>query len=160
MAAVAQTQEKPQDEAPVQEVVTVRRFNLPDLERHGLWLYEKLQEQFKHLNVTPGHLTAWIRGAIETNSYYFVCTDKSVGMAQANHRPLTAQPYVDVIFLHSLDPSDISHEPAILNAMKGWGKGMSAFELNYGDLRPEQVAAVKKTGVDLYKIYTYFTPID
>ncbi len=158
MTTAAQTIEKPAE--TVEEVVTVRRFNIPDLEKHGLWLFEKLQEQFKELQLAPTHLTAWIRGAIETNSYYFVCTDKAVGLAQANHRPLTPRPYVDVIFVHSMDQSDISHEPAIYQAMQRWGKGMGAFELNYGELRPDQVAAVKRSGVDLLKLYTFFTPID
>lgn len=158
MTDAPQTIEKPPE--TVEEVVTVRRFNLPDLERHGLWLFEKLQDQFKNLHIAQNHMTAWIRGAIETNTFYFICTDKSVGMAQANHRPLISQPYVDVIFVHSMDENDTSHEPAIYQAMERWGRGMDAFELHYGDLKAHQVVAVKKSGVELLKIYHYFTPID
>lgn len=140
------------------DVVTVRRFGLADLQTHGLWLYEKLQARFPH--VAQQHLTAWIRGAIETNQFFFVCTDKAVGMAQSNHRPLEPTAFVDVVFVESLDDADRSHEPAIYGEMTRWGKGMGASELNYGELTNDQIAAIKASGVDLYKLPHYFSPID
>ena len=160
MTVAAQAREEtPAPVAPPEEVVTVRRFCLPDLQTHGLWLYEKLQPKFPH--ISQQYLTAWIRGAIETNQYYFVCTDKAAGIAQANHRPLVPQPYVDVIFVHSIDDSDRGHEPAIYQAMERWGKGLGAFEMNYGDdLKADQITAIKSSGSNLHKIYTYFSPID
>lgn len=154
--ATAQKTELPA-EMP-QEVVSVRRFGLPDLQTHGLWLYEKLQKRFPH--VAQSHLTAWICGAIETNQFFFICTDKAVGMAQANHRPLEPVPFVDVVFVESIDAADRSHEPAIYRDMTRWGKSMNASELNYGELTPEQITAIKGSGADLYKLPHYFTPID
>lgn len=155
-ATATQKTEKP-DEAPA-PVVTVRRFGLNDLQTHGLWLYEKLQKRFPH--VEQGHLTAWIRSAIETNQFFFVCTDKAVGMAQSNHRPLDPVPFVDVVFVESLDDTDRSHEPVIYKDMARWGKSMGAGELNYGELNGEQITAIKASGVDLYKLPHYFSPID
>ena len=157
MATAAAQKTELQIEEP-QEVVSVRRFGLPDLQTHGLWLYEKLQKRFPH--VAQGHLTAWIRGAIETNQFFFICTDKAVGMAQANHRPLEPVPFVDVVFVESIDAADRSHEPAIYKDMTRWGKSMNASELNYGELTGEQIAAIKASGADLYKLPHYFTPID
>jgi len=154
--AAAQKTEPQAEEA--QEVVTVRRFGLPDLQTHGLWLYEKLKKRFPH--VAQSDLTAWIRGAIETNQFFFICTDRAVGMAQSNHRPLEPVPFVDVVFVESLDDTDRSHEPAIYRDMTRWGKSMGAGELNYGELTAEQITAIKASGAVLYKLPHYFSTID
>jgi len=139
-------------------VVSVRRFNLPDLSIHGLWLHDRLKDKYPH--VSEQYLAAWIRGAIETNQYLFICTEKAVGLAQANHRPLEPKPFVEEIFVFTMEDGDLSHLAAIYREFKRWGKGMDASEIVFGELTDARQSDIKKGVGDLYVLKHYFSPID
>jgi hypothetical protein len=86
MASVA-VAEKPQ------AINTVRRFELPDLDRHGLWMIKRLLVAYPHLN--ERQLIGWLRALIYNNEFLFLFQEHSVALAQSM-RPDSLAPRVIV----------------------------------------------------------------
>lgn len=70
-------------EAALKEIIhpsTLRRFALPDLDTHGLWLLPRLETSFPHLN--QRYFLGWIRTLLYDNSNLFLFQDHSVALFQ------------------------------------------------------------------------------
>lgn len=72
-----------------------RRFDIPDLDRHGLWLLPRLKQKYPHLN--DRGILSWIRNIVFVNDWHFICQDTGVALAQC-------------ISAHTLSPKPIIHE--------------------------------------------------
>jgi hypothetical protein len=73
----------------------IRRFELPDLSRHGAWIMARVLKQFPHLNERT--VIGWLKGMLYSPETLFLYQDHSVAMAQ-------------VVKLHSLDAAPVVHE--------------------------------------------------
>lgn len=72
-----------------------RRFDIPDLDRHGLWLLPRLKQKYPHLN--DRGLLSWIRNIVFVNDWHFICQDTGVALAQC-------------VSAHTLSPKPIIQE--------------------------------------------------
>src|SRR5262245_6892951 len=69
-----------------------RRFELPDLDRHGGWLVERLARAFfkttQSENALPAgqtnssQLASFLKGVVYSNEFHFLYLDHAVGLAQ------------------------------------------------------------------------------
>lgn len=86
-------------EQPVQEVAC-RRFQLPDLDRHGAWLFDRLLKIFPHR--TPQDLRGWLRQIMYSNDFLFLYQDHGCALATVLYtNPLIPQGQVYEIFVLS-----------------------------------------------------------
>ena len=70
-------------EAALKEIIhpsTLRRFALPDLDTHGLWLLPRLETSFPQVN--QRYFLGWIRNLLYDNSNLFLFQDHSVALFQ------------------------------------------------------------------------------
>jgi hypothetical protein len=68
--------------APVLTVpAEVRRFDLPDIDRHGSWFLPRFLKEFPHLNERAA--IGFIRSCLYDNEYLFLYQDKAVALFQA-----------------------------------------------------------------------------
>lgn len=63
-----------------QPAVTIRRFEIPDLDRHGRWIMRRLLKTYTHLN--EQQMQGWLRGLIYSPEYLFLYQPHAVAMAQ------------------------------------------------------------------------------
>ena len=77
---------------------TSRRFQLPDLDRHGGWLIERLVRAFPHRN--ERELVGWLRGIVYSNEYLFLYREHAVALAVMTRlHALEAAPHLREIFV-------------------------------------------------------------
>lgn len=105
-----------------------RRFQDPDLDRHGLWLVPRLLASFPHMN--QRELLGWIRGIIASNEFLFLFQDHAVGLAQAMRiSPLRPDVMVHEWFVFVEDKENKEHlaEGAMFYGdMKRWATQQGA----------------------------------
>lgn len=58
-----------------------RRFQDPDIDRHGMWLVPRLLAAYPHMN--QRELLGWLRGIIASNEFLFLYQDHAVALFQA-----------------------------------------------------------------------------
>ncbi len=58
----------------------IRRFQIPDLDRHGKWILERLLVAYPHLDQRTA--IGWLRGLIYDNDCLFLYQEHSVALAQ------------------------------------------------------------------------------
>jgi hypothetical protein len=59
----------------------IRRFQVPDVERHGGWMARRMAQAYPHL--TERQVPGWLRGIVYMNEFLFLYQDHSVCLAQA-----------------------------------------------------------------------------
>lgn len=105
-----------------------RRFQDPDLDKHGLWLVPRLLNSFKHMN--QRELVGWLRGIVASNEFLFLYQDHAVGLAQAMRvSPLRPDVIVQEWFVFVEDKENKQHlaEAAMFyEDMLRWGKTQGA----------------------------------
>lgn len=74
---------------PAPEPQRIRRFELPDLSRHGGWIMKRLQKTYPHMNDRA--LASWLQGILDRNEYLFLYQDHAVALAEVL-RPSTLAP--------------------------------------------------------------------
>lgn len=67
--------------APIVLGSEVRRFELPDLDRHSLWFMPRFLKNFPHLNERQA--IGFLRGVLYSNEYLFLFQEKGIALAQA-----------------------------------------------------------------------------
>jgi hypothetical protein len=67
--------------APVVIHAEVRRFDLPDIDRHGSWFLPRFLKEFPHLNERAA--IGFIKSCLYDNEYLFLFQDKGVALFQA-----------------------------------------------------------------------------
>lgn len=83
-------------EAP--EVPAIRRFQMPDLQKHGGWIAERLLKLYPHR--TENDLVGFLRGVMTSSEFLFLYQEHAVALAVAMHpHPLAAKPVIHEIFV-------------------------------------------------------------
>lgn len=76
----------------------IRRFELPDLFKHGPWLVKRLLQVYPHK--TREQLEGWLRGIAGHNEFLFLYMEHGVALATfMREDPLAPKPYVQEIFV-------------------------------------------------------------
>lgn len=99
MAAVA---EKLPPQAPPKATPEVRRFQLPDLFKHGPWIVQRLLKAYPHK--TQPQLEGWLRGIIQHNEFLFLYSDVGVALGTfMREDPLSEKPQFQELFVFAQD---------------------------------------------------------
>lgn len=69
----------------VREPAPVRRFEIPDLSKHGPWLMKRFAVEFRDIH--ERQIAGYLRGLIESAEYMFLYQDHAVALAQLVHLP-------------------------------------------------------------------------
>jgi hypothetical protein len=76
----------------------MRRFELPDLTKHGGWITARLLKAFPHR--TAHDLAGWLRGILYSNEFLFLYQDHGVALATVTRlHPLEPKSIVQEIFV-------------------------------------------------------------
>jgi len=106
------------------EPPTIRRFELPDLDRHGGWIMQRLLAAYPHLSNTE--VMGWLRGIIYSNEYQFLYQPHSVSLAQVIQTfTLLPTPIVQERFVFAQDKNDQAHLKEACEfyvAMRSWAE--------------------------------------
>lgn len=85
--------------ATAEEIITkplhMRRFELPDLDRHAKWMLPRLIQSYPHLNERSA--AQWLTSMLYNNEYKFLFQEHGVACAQ-------------VVSAHTLSPKPMVHE--------------------------------------------------
>lgn len=81
--------------AKLVDTSSLRRFQIPDLDRHRAWMIARLKAAYPHLN--DANLVGWVRNMIYSPEYLFLYQDNSVGLFQ-------------VLSAHTLQPEPLVQE--------------------------------------------------
>jgi len=120
---------------PEHQKVSLRRFDLGDLQTHGEWLVARLREVYSYL--PPKEIAGWIRGILESNEHMFLRNENSVGCAQLTRTQFALKPSVRVNFVLARDFGNGAHvaEAALFyHEFKRWADNVGAGEIVLGIL--------------------------
>lgn len=91
-----------------------RRFDIPDLDRHKMWLLPRLYKAYPHLNERS--LIGWLRSVIYSNEYLFLFQDDAVALAQCmsahtmQPKPVVEERFVFVRDIESKEQAEAASE--------------------------------------------------
>lgn len=112
--------------ASAKNPTTVRRFELPDLELFGNWLFKRLIEKRPH--ITERAFPALVRTWMQSNEYLFVVAGSgAIGLATTIWEPLAAKPIVREVFVYCRE--DIEDAQPIYFEFQRWAKLQDADEM-------------------------------
>lgn len=90
------------------DISGIRRFEVPDLDRHRGWMISRLKQTYQHLN--DANLVGWIRNVIYSPEYLFLYQDNSVALFQVmSSHTLQPQPLVQERFVFCEDKEKPEH---------------------------------------------------
>lgn len=93
---------------PQPDISTLRRFEIPDLDRHRAWLIPRFKAAYPHLN--DANLVGWLRGIIYSSEYFFRFQQNSVALFQAiSINTLAPAPVIQEIFVFCEDKDNAQH---------------------------------------------------
>jgi hypothetical protein len=83
-----------------------RRFYLPDIDRHGNWLFSRMVQAFPHFNERTAF--TYLRGIVQSsnNEWLVLYLTHGVALAQLVHFALVPAPVIQVHFVWVADPSN------------------------------------------------------
>lgn len=87
-------------------VAAIRRFQLPDLDRHP-WLIERFRLAHPHLS--DPLIRSWLRGIIYSNEFLFLYQDHAVALAQTLTPNLAPKSILVERFCWAEDPKNVEH---------------------------------------------------
>lgn len=91
--------------APVTMATMLRRFQIPDLDRHGKWILPRLLAAYPHL--TERTAAGFLAGIVYQNDSLFLYQSHSVALAQmVGSHTLAPKPIVWERFVWVEDPND------------------------------------------------------
>jgi hypothetical protein len=107
---------------------SIRRFELPDLDRHGIWLIRRLIAAYPHLQ--ERQVLGWLRGLVYNNEYLFLAQEHSVALAQAV-RPDALTPRTVVIekFVWAQAPEYVEEAARFYERLLVWAKQQDAEQI-------------------------------
>lgn len=102
----------------------VRRFDLPDLDRHGAWFLPRFLKEFPHVNERSA--IGFIKSVLYSNEFLFLFQEKAVALFQAvGSGGLEAEGIIWERFVWLQDPTDTGQQQAAaqfyVHALK-WAK--------------------------------------
>ena len=105
-------------------IPAMHRFDIPDLDRHGLWLLPRLKQKYPHLNDRA--ILSWIRNIVFVNDFLFICHDTGVALAQCvSAHTLSPRPIIQEHFVWAVDRENKEHIAAtafFYEDFARWGK--------------------------------------
>jgi hypothetical protein len=111
--------------APVLLGTDVRRFQLPDLDRHS-WFLPRFLKEFPHLNERSA--IGFLRGIIYSNEFLFLFQERGVALAQlVTSGGLEPEPIVWERFVWVEDPTNADQQKAAVYmypSIVKWAKSM------------------------------------
>jgi hypothetical protein len=131
---------------PVLAPADVRRFELPDMDRHATWFMPRFLQKYPHLNERSA--IGFLRGIIYSNEFQFLFQDKAVALAQlVGSGGLEPDPIVWERFVWVETPSDAKQQQAaafFYPRIVKWAKGLGAKNIhveNSTDVPSEMIKA-------------------
>lgn len=82
---------------------TVRRFQIPDVDRHAAWLLPRLQQVY---GLTAREALGWLRGIIYSNEFLALYSEHGIAIAQMTRPTLAAQSIIQERFVWVADKDD------------------------------------------------------
>jgi hypothetical protein len=113
--------------------VSVSRFCMPDFTKYGMWLLDRLKEEWPQL--TEKNVFGFLRGCSESREFSFLKSDHAVGLCQMNHKHLHAQPELEEIFVFVQDKGNQTHiyeGGALYIAFEKWRKTIGGSQIVIG----------------------------
>lgn len=126
------------------EAPFLRRFELPDLARHGGWLMDRLLKAYPHL--TQRELQGWLRGLIYNNEFLFLYQDHSVACAQVVRPTLSPKPVIQERFVFVETRGSAPHideASYFYEHMLRWAKAQGADTITVGELTDVPVEKIR-----------------
>lgn len=125
----------------------VRRFEIPDLDRHGKWILPRLLAAFPHLNERSA--AGFLTSLVYSNEHLFLYLPHAVGLAQVvSSHTLSPKPVVWERFVWVENPEDkeqLASAAALYERFMTWGKQMGVETMiveEMTDVPHEQIKAV------------------
>lgn len=113
------------------DVSSLRRFQVPDLDRHRAWMIGRLKVAYPHLN--DANLVGWIRNVIYSPEYLFLYQDNSAALFQVlSSHTLQPEPIVQERFVFCEDKENPEHTTQAAEfyaEAKKWAKHQGASTL-------------------------------
>lgn len=110
------------DVAPI-----IRRFEIPDLDRHGKWILPRLLAAFPHL--TERTAAGFLSSLVYSNEHLFLYQPHAVGLAQVvSSHTLSPKPVIWERFVWVEDQQDkqqVADAATFYERFVAWGKAMS-----------------------------------
>lgn len=113
---------------PIFDAVPVRRFETPDLSRHGGWLLARLLLAFPHHNERS--MANFLNSIMYNNEYLFLCQEQGVALAQImTAHTLSGKPVIHERFVWVKDKDDKEQQKKaalFYDEFHRWAKGNGA----------------------------------
>lgn len=146
--------------AKAAEPPLMRRFELPDIDRHGVWLFERLKAIYPHLN--DRSINGWLRSVLYSNEFKFLYQDNAVGLMQVvGAHTLAPVPIIEERFVFCRERENLNHiqEAAYFYAdFRNWAKHHGAQVMTVGEFSdvPPDLIKERLDGVRLFNKETKF----
>lgn len=102
-----------------------RRFQRPDLDRHGGWLLDRLATAYPHIQ--RGQLGGWLSGLIYNNECAFLYQPNAVGLAQVERaNTLMPMPVIRERFVFARSAEFIDEAAWMYVEFERWAKHQGA----------------------------------
>jgi hypothetical protein len=97
--------------APIPLFAEVRRFDLPDIDRHGAWFLPRFLKEYPHINERAA--IGFIKAVLYSNEFLFLFQEKAVALFQAvGSGGLEPQEIIWERFVWLQDPNDVQQQQA------------------------------------------------
>ena len=114
--------------AKIVDASSLRRFQVPDLDRHRAWMIARLKTTYPHLN--DANLVGWIRNVIYSPEYLFLYQDNSAALFQVlSSHTLRPDPLVQESFVFCEDkenPEHVEQAASFYTEVLKWAKHQGA----------------------------------
>lgn len=125
----------------------VRRFEIPDLDRHGKWILPRLLQAFPHLNERSA--AGFLTSLVYSNEHLFLYQPHAVALAQVvSSHTLSPKPVIWERFVWVEDKDDkqqLADAATFYERFIVWGRAMSVETMiveEMSDVPHEQIKAV------------------
>lgn len=99
----------------------IRRFQIPDMDRHGAWMIPRIIRAHPHLDNRT--LIGWLRALVYNNECLFLYQPNSVALAQVERaHTLNPRPIVRERFVFAKDDKHIDEAAAFYERFATWAR--------------------------------------
>lgn len=127
-------------------VVEIRKFQLPDLDRHGRWILPRMASAWPHLNERA--LVGFLRGILASNEFLFLYQPHGVALAQMiGTHTLSPKPIVQERFVWVEDRDDkeqIANAALFYDRIRDWAKSARVETVIVAELSDVPIDLIKE----------------
>ncbi len=121
----------------------IRRFQIPDLDRHGAWMIPRIIRAHPHLDNRT--LIGWLRALVYNNECLFLYQPNSVALAQVERaHTLNPRPIVRERFVFARDDKHTEEASAFYERFATWARQMGCDTLIVCEMTDVPEDKVKK----------------